>query len=151
MLLSHLTDTQLKEYYNIYIAMIKDNKRNESAKILSYDSKYIYHLVRLVLEVEQILTEGTIDLRRNAEILKAIRAGEWTEERIRQWFTEKETALEPLYHSSPLQYKPDENKIKELLLNCLEQHYGSLSGCIERPNQTQQLINDIEDVLSKYK
>lgn len=151
MSLSHLTDSQLKEYHKLYILMVNDNKRNESAKILSYDSKYVYHLVRLVLEVEQILTEGTLDLRRNADLLKAIRNGEWTEQRIRDWFTEKEMELEPLYHSSDLQYKPDENKIKELLLNCLEQHYGSLNGIIEKQNSIQSLVNEIESVLDKYR
>lgn len=129
----------------------KESKRWESIEKYGYDVKFAYHTVRLVLEVEQILTENTIDLRRNAELLKVIRNGEWTEQRIRDWFTAKEKALEPLYHSSDLQYKPDENKIKELLLNCLEQHYGSLSSAIVKPNSTQNLVNEIESVLERYK
>ena len=116
-----------------------------------YDLKFAYHTIRLVLEVEQILTEGTLDLRRNSELLKAIRNGEWTEKRVRDWFSEKEMALEPLYHSSKLQYKPDESKIKSLLLNCLEQHYGNLNNAITKPNTTMNLVNEIESLLGKYK
>ena len=39
------------------------------------DTKFAYHVVRLILEVEQILVEGDIDLQRNHEQLKAVRRG----------------------------------------------------------------------------
>jgi len=127
------------------------SKRWESIQEYGYDLKFAYHTVRLVLEVEQLLAEETIDLRCNSAMLKSIRRGEWTESKVRDWFSEKEGSLEPLYHSSKLPYKPDEARIKELLLNCLEQHYGNLSNIIARPSNTQNLISGIEEVLSKYK
>ncbi len=151
MSLKNLTDEELLEYYRLYSSMIKQSKRCELVKMYSFDVKFAYHTVRLVLEVEQILTEGTLDLRRHAALLKAIRAGGWSEEQVRAWFNAKEQALEPLYHSSTLPYKPDESKIKELLLNCLEQHYGSLSDAIIKPKSTQNLIDEIENVLPGYK
>lgn len=129
----------------------EESKRYESVLKYGYDLKFAYHTVRLVLEAEQILTEGTIDLRRNCDMLRAIRNGEWTEEKVRQWFSEKETALETLYNSSTLKYKSDEAAIKELLLNCLEQHYGSLSNVIEKPKAVNQLVSDIEAILDKYR
>lgn len=127
-----------------------ESKRWNAIRKFGYDVKKAYHVVRLVLEVEQILSEGALDLRRNCDVLKAIRNGEWTEQRVRNWFNAKEKVLELLYHTSKLQYKPDEVKIKELLLGCLEQHYGSLSDAIVKPNSTQGLINEIENVLIKY-
>ena len=77
--------------------------------------------------------EGDIDLQRNNEQLKAIRRGEWTEERLREWFADKESHLERVYAESKLRATPDEPKIKALLLNCLEEHYGSLEGCVVEP------------------
>lgn len=81
-------------------------------------------MVRLLNEVEQILTEHDLDLERNREQLKAIRRGEWTQEDVENYFASKERDLETLYTESKLRYKPDEEKLKDLLLNCLEHHYG---------------------------
>ena len=55
-----------------------------------------------------ILMEGDIDLQRNNEQLKAIRRGEWTEERLRTWFADKESQLERVYAESTLRATPDE-------------------------------------------
>ena len=51
-------------------------KRAELVAEHGFDTRFGYHLVRLISEVEQILVEGDIDLRRNNEPLKAIRRGE---------------------------------------------------------------------------
>jgi uncharacterized protein len=53
-----------------------------------YDVKFAYHVVRLLTEVEMILMEEDIALQRNNEQLKAIRRGEWTEDRLRTWCAE---------------------------------------------------------------
>ena len=58
-------------------------KRAELVAEHGFDTKFGYHVVRLIGEVEQILVEGDIDLQRDNEQLKAIRRGEWTEERLR--------------------------------------------------------------------
>ena len=83
-------------------------KRAELVAEHGYDMKFAYHVVRLLGEVEQILMEGDIDLQRNNEQLKAIRRGEWTEERLRQWFADKESHLERAYAESTLRATPDE-------------------------------------------
>ena len=49
-----------------------------------YSTKFAYHVVRLLSEIEMILIEGDLDLTRNREQLKAIRRGEWTKEQVRQ-------------------------------------------------------------------
>jgi hypothetical protein len=116
-----------------------------------YDIKFAYHTVRLVLEAEQILAEKDIDLRRHSDMLKAIRRGEWTEQRVRDWFAQKESDLEELYHTSDLPYEPDELALKDLLIDCLEYHYGDLSDTVRRPREVDDLVNDIERVLRRYK
>jgi len=69
-------------------------------------------VIRLVLQCEQLLTEGDLDLMRNAELLKSIRRGEWTEEQIREFFDGKEKHLTHLYETSTvLPHKPDMAKL----------------------------------------
>jgi len=60
-------------------------KRAELVAAHGYETKFAYHVVRLLGEVEQILLEGDIDLQRDNDRLKAIRRGEWSEARLRQW------------------------------------------------------------------
>jgi predicted nucleotidyltransferase len=129
----------------------KKSKRYEMVQEYGYDIKFAYHTVRLVLEAEQILAEKDIDLRQHSDMLKAIRRGEWTEQRVRDWFAQKESALEELYHTSDLRYEPDELALKDLLIDCLECHYGDLSSAVRRPREVDDLVSDIEKVLRRYK
>ncbi|MHC4299406.1 MAG: nucleotidyltransferase domain-containing protein, partial [Planctomycetota bacterium] len=131
-----------------------DNKKPEGKRLATvekygYDVKFAYHLVRLLGEIEQILIEGDIDLRRNVEHLKAIRRGDVAEADIRRWAADKEHSLEKLYETSSLPYKPDEDSIKQLLLDCLEEHYGSLEGCIVTDNQPVMVLRQMADIIDK--
>ncbi len=126
-------------------------KRAKLVEKYGFDTKFGYHVVRLISEVEQILMEGDIDLQRNNEPLKAIRRGEWTEERLRTWFAEKESGLERLYNESPLRAVPDEARIKILLMNCLEEHYGSLEGCVVDPGRATTALRNIQAELDRVK
>lgn len=126
-------------------------KRAEIIEKHKFDTKYASHLVRLAYECEMILTEGTLDLRRHNEHLKRIRRGEVPKEEILRWFGEKELQLNALYASSKLQHKPDEQKIKSLLLSCLETHYGTLDKCYKESTITEQAIREIGQILERYK
>ena len=129
----------------------KDSKRYWMVEKYGYDLKFAYHIIRLILEVEMILVEHTIEMRRHSDLLKAIRNGEWTEEQVREWFSEKEKSLEELYHTSGLRYRPNEGSIKYLLVGCLEHHYGSLRDAVAIPQKVDQLVADIDAVLSRYR
>jgi hypothetical protein len=126
-------------------------KRADLVAEHGFDTKFAYHVVRLLGEVEQILIEGDIDLQRNNEPLKAIRRGEWTEERLRRWFAEKESQLERAYAESTLRPTPDEDRIKALLRLCLEEHYGSLDGCIVDPERVVVALRNIQGELDRVK
>lgn len=115
-----------------------------------YDVKFAYHVVRLLDEIEQIMVEQDLDLERNREQLKAIRRGEWTLEQIERHFEGKERALENTYAASPLRHSPDEGAIKTVLFNCLETHFGSLSGAVSREPSVDRLIRDLQDVIAKH-
>lgn len=125
--------------------------RVEIRETFGYDVKFAYHVVRLLNEVEQILIEGDIDLQRNREQLKSIRRGEWKEEEIREYFASKERDLEKLYVESKLPHSPDEDKIKKLLLECLEEHYGNLEDAVVKPDAAISALKDIQAILEKVK
>lgn len=147
-MLKNLTNTQLAEYYHLFK---NANKRAIDTKINGYSTKFMYHVVRLLNECEQILVEGDIDLQKNNEQLKAIRRGEWSLAQVEQYFVDKEKQLEELYVKSTLQYKPDEDKIKKLLLTCLEMHYGSLEKAIYVAPDLENDLRVIAKIIEKYK
>jgi uncharacterized protein len=105
-------------------------KRAELAEAFGYDVKLGYHVVRLLLEAEQILCTGELELERDREVLLAIRRGEWPLETLEQWADDKERELEAVYERSELRYGPDEPLIKRHLLHCLEMQYGDLAAAV---------------------
>jgi predicted nucleotidyltransferase len=126
-------------------------KRQENINKFGYDLKFSYHLVRLINEVEQILVEGDLDLQRNREQLKSIRKGEWTLEEVESYFKDKERDLEKVYLASKA--VPDliqEVEIKQLLIDCLEHHYGSLEKAIVAPDRATKALSDIKKVIDTY-
>ncbi len=141
-------------YSQLHKARIKvpkeDSNRYDDYIKNGYSTKFIYHLARLVDECEQILTTHTLDLQRNREQLKAIRRGDWTLERAEKYFELKEKQLEEMFLKSSLQENPPEDKIKQLLLDCLEIHYGSLSTCIKIVPDIEKDMKRIAEITSKY-
>ena len=126
-------------------------KRTQIRDEFGFDVKYAYHVVRLMYECEQLLMYGEMDLRRDREHLKAIRRGEVTEADIREWATSKEKQLEQLYLDSKIPDRPDESAIRELLLNCLEEHYGNLSGVVVRPDSAQLALKEIAGIVDRFR
>jgi predicted nucleotidyltransferase len=125
------------------------SKRAELVEKFGFDVKFAFHVVRLLYEAEMILKEGDLDLQRHREHLKAIRRGEVSEKDIRQWASEKELALEKVYETSTLRHSPDEDALKNLLLQCLEMHYGSLDKCLSNPNVPIVVLREIQAILDK--
>lgn len=128
----------------------KDSKRAALREQFGFDVKYAYHLVRLSDECEQILSIGDIDLQRAKEHMKAVRRGDVKEQEIRDWFSAREKTLEKLYSESKLPHNPDEDKIKTLLINCLEEHYGNLEKCVTIPDAPKLALQEIQAVLERY-
>jgi hypothetical protein len=143
-----LGDGDLREYLRLYEVGMAKTKRFQSVKVHGTDTKFLYHVVRLLDEVEQILATGDLDLTRNREQMKAVRRGEMTEQQVREHFERREKELEALYQNSKLPWEADEGRIKALLLNCLEEHYGSLDRCVVRPDKAVELLRQIDDLLA---
>ena len=127
-----------------------EGKRKELVEKYGYDIKFAYHVVRLLNEVEQILGECDLDLRRNTQQLRYVKEGKWSMEQVIDYFNTKEKTLEELYQNSKLPYSPNESRIKEILLNCLEQHCGSLDKIInKKEDKYKNAVDDIISVIDK--
>jgi predicted nucleotidyltransferase len=127
-------------------------KRADLIAKYGYDTKFASHVVRLGLECEQILEEGDLELDRNSEILKAIRRGEWSYDHIIHWAQNKETVLDTARAKSTLPLKPDEAAIKAVLMQCIEEHYGSISEkLVVSETSEKSLLHDLEQLITKYR
>lgn len=140
--LQNLTDKELKEYY-AYLSSkrlkgIIDNND-------SYDYKFASHTIRLIDNCEQILG-GDLDLRRNREMVKSIRLGEFKKEEILEIAKEKELTMEKLVVESNLPEKPNKGKIKNLLIDCLSYCYQNIE--IKKPNWEQEAIEQIRKIIN---
>ncbi|WP_038291515.1 nucleotidyltransferase domain-containing protein [Zooshikella ganghwensis] len=127
-----------------------EGKRAKMVEQYGYDVKFAYHVVRLLLEVEQLLIEQDMDLTLHKEQLKAIRRGEWDIQQVKEFFIKKEQHLEQCYEQSKLPFKADQSAIRQLLLECLEMHYGSLSECIRQPGLAEATLDQIQLLINQY-
>lgn len=130
----------------------KKGKRKELIDKYGYDVKGASHLLRLLYECEDILENGTItDLGKHKEQLKAVKEGHYTEKQIYDAFSKMETHLEQLYRKCSLPIEPNYFGIKQLLLDCLESHYGNLNNCI-RITQADEaaFATELKGLMKKY-
>jgi len=123
------------------------SKRAQLVAKHGYDSKFAYHVVRLLNEAEQILLEGDLDLMRNREQLKSVRRGEWTLRQLEEYFERKRVDLEGVRARSPLPPGPDMKALRDVLLQCLEAHYGSLERAVIVPGRAEGLLREIKDLI----
>lgn len=129
----------------------RTGKRKDSVEQWGFDLKFASYVVRLLDEAEQVLTVGDLDLRKNREQLKSIRRGEWTCQEVIDWAAAKEKQLEELYTKCDfLPWGPDEKKIKQLLLDVLEDHYGDISAYIRKDESIyKETLQDIKRLCEK--
>jgi hypothetical protein len=140
-----------QEFVQLCDAVLRKGRRFHGIARFGYDVKFAYHVVRLLNEVEQILTEGDLDLQRGNEQLKSIRRGEWTQQQIIDWFAKRESELDTTYTNSKLPDKPDERAIKALLMDCLEHHYGDISTAVTRDTSVDAFVRDLDTLIAKYR
>ena len=123
-------------------------KRKEIVDKYGFDVKYAACSVRLADMCDQILDLGDIDVRRPREMVKNIRNGEMPLEDIKKWLFEKNNYLQRLYEKSTLQKKPNRPEIKQLLIDCLEMHFGSLTNAeLVNPGADANFLDQIDDIM----
>lgn len=145
----------LENLSNQELELLKDwysgiNQRKKDTIKKGYSTKFGYHVVRLINQVEDILMHGDFDPMAHREMLKSIRRGDWTLTDIEDFFKRKEKLLDDLYINSSLQAYPDEEKIKQLLLDCLEEFYGTIDGSdVQTSNQLEQALLEIKKITDR--
>lgn len=151
--LSKLCWPRFRGYAHAQLKKMNDKnptgKRKEIIDKHGFDVKYAYHILRLFDEIDQIITTGDLDLQRAREPMKAIRRGDWTSDEIRKWAMEKEKALEIAYAKCKLPDEPPEEPLRQLLLNCLEEHYGSLNNAVTQLGWAEQTLRDIDLIINE--
>lgn len=123
-------------------------KRQATVAAHGFDTKFMYHVIRLLDECEQILVEHDIDLQRSKNFLKSIRNGEYSQEYLLEWVDKKMVSLEETYARSTLRDRRDENRIKTVLLNVIEAQYGSVSEAVKVDRSG--LLTDLQALINKY-
>lgn len=126
-------------------------KRAELVAEHGYDTKFAYHIVRLMQESEQILRTGDLNLEDNKEELKAIRSGDWSLEKLQKWFEDKVSILDKVFLESKLQDGPDWERLNELVMVCLEIKFGSLSQAMVTDEGSKALkkLEDIAKIINR--
>jgi predicted nucleotidyltransferase len=90
----------------------------------TYKPKAAYHTVRLLLEGEEIITNQSLTLSKNNQLLLDIRNQKVRREDVLKIIEEKEQYLkETKFKDINLPEKPDHVKIRELLVDCLDCFY----------------------------
>ncbi|MBK8224968.1 MAG: nucleotidyltransferase domain-containing protein [Candidatus Obscuribacter sp.] len=90
-------------------------ERRETIERWGFDIKAAYHSVRLYKEVIQLLSEGTLDLRRNCQLLLDIRQGQWSEARVIEYCAELEAAIASMWSGANLPETPDKEALSRLM------------------------------------
>jgi hypothetical protein len=126
-------------------------KRKVLVEQFGYDVKFASHAFRLLNYAEMILSEGDLDLMCCSDELKAIRRGDFTLEQLDSEFAIRKAAVESAYPCSKLPEKPDHDRVRQLLLDCLEHHYGSLNKVVVRPDASVWALRDIDAILDRVR
>lgn len=119
---------KFRGYAYAQLKKLEHTPRKDLVEKYGFDTKHAYHIIRLAEQCQQILEEGDMDITRCAEMLKSIRRGEWTLERVKERFLAKEKTLDELYTKSSLRYAPDMKFLREILMSCIEMKYGRIDA-----------------------
>jgi hypothetical protein len=121
-----------------------------------YDTKMAYHTLRLLDQLEQILTTGDIDLMRNKEEHKVMRSGEWGDfDRFDKEFQKRMDHVADLSRKCNLPPQPQDGALKKLLAEILEEHYSTnkssamVTGEFVSTLDIKDQLNRIESLLKK--
>lgn len=92
-----------------------------------YDCKHACHLVRLLVQARELLTDGKLIVKRiyDRDFLMSIRNGAWEYERLIEWASKQEAQLMELVKKSPLPKEPDRKLLDELCIEIVDEFLRS--------------------------
>jgi predicted nucleotidyltransferase len=103
----------------------QDGHSGKSGRIekYGYDTKAAYHSMRLLVELEQLLETGTMNLGMYSNLLTGIRHGGFSAEDIGPMLEAKAEQVKNKKEHSVLREEPNEEYIKQVLTDLLETHW----------------------------
>lgn len=104
-----------------------NNTRKHYFETVGYDCKMAYHCLRLLDLIDQLIKLGDLDLMRNREECKVMRAGEWGSwDKFEKYVGDKLKDLESytLTNTVAIPNRPQREPLHELLKNCIEEWHG---------------------------
>lgn len=112
-----------------HLSRIKSGHVKEGRKYdeQDWDWKDGYHCMRMCLELDEILFEGTLTVDKNSEPLMDVRNGKVNKEELVNYCESYLSNIEEKVANKAflkVPHSPDEKKIKKLLLDCLDIKYG---------------------------
>jgi len=128
----------------------ENSKRKEYFENFGYDVKQAYHPLRLLDNLHQILTTDDIDLMKNNKECQRMRKGElYTFTEFEQYVNEKINSLEKIADmNNSLSIKPQRQALQQLLIDCIEEHYGSEENF--QDNQTEYVsVKELKEHLDR--
>ena len=103
----------------------RNEARSELECKYGYDTKHGMHLVRLMRTCAEILTSGTVLVKRpDAAELLSIRQGAWSYERLIGWARDQDAKMAALAAASTLPHSPDREAIGTLCETLLRDSLG---------------------------
>jgi len=126
-----------------------NTKRAEYFEKFGYDVKQMYHPLRLLDNMHQILTDGDIDLMRNKDECLSMRNGTWGKfEDAERFILDKIKKLEDMVlKPNKLSIKPQKQPLQQLLIECIEEWFGS---CDEMQKQHEYIsAKEVLDALKR--
>lgn len=108
------------KYHTAYMG----EKRKGLVRKHGYDTKNASHLVRLLRMCVEFLGTGNLQVYRenDAELLRAIKRGEWTLDAVKQHAEELFAAAKVARDTSPLPDQPDRRAVNELVADITVAH-----------------------------
>jgi predicted nucleotidyltransferase len=89
-----------------------------------YDTKFAMHIIRLLIECEELMRSGIITLPSpQKDLLIAIRNGEYTEDWVIRNATERSEICRAAEASSPLQPEIDRNFVSRVIADAYRRHW----------------------------
>jgi len=128
---------------------VESDERRALIEKYNFDIKMAYHTLRLLDQLEQLLTIGDLDLMRNRKECQLMRMGQWGNfDRFEKEYQKRMDHVAELARKSPLSPTPMHEKLHNLLMECLEDYYGDLG---KAQKETFEFISskDVFDKLTK--
>lgn len=127
----------------------EDSKRRALIEKYGYDVKYGMHVVRLLDQGYQALTEADIDVEVSKEKLKDIKTGKWTIGEIEAYFKLMEPRILKAVDESTLPFRPDRDKVRSLLVRIIEKNFGSMDGAFVEQGKDATALRKIRETLTE--